>query len=354
MFGESAHHVFMYHYNKSFIFISSVVIVIRSLIVLSSSNWLFIWIAIEINILRFIPIIVNSKNNQETEAAIKYFIAQALGSRIILIRSISLWFISINSYLLIITLASAIILKLGIAPFHFWFPSVITSISWISCLILATWQKMAPLIILTFTINNLVNSYLLIAATINALIGGILGINQSHIRTIIAYSSITHIGWIARIIYVSKPFITFSYFILYCLIITPLFIIFNKFLSSTNKQFNKINFISSSTQLIIPLLLLSLSGIPPLSGFIPKWLTIYTVSSFNPILIIILIIGAIINTYFYLNIVFNSILSINIVPIIKSSYYSININLFISIASLSIIFLPLLIIPIIYALIIFY
>jgi NADH-ubiquinone oxidoreductase chain 2 len=58
-------------------------------------------------------------------------------------------------------------------------------------------------------------------------------------------------------------------------------------------------------------MLLSLSGIPPLTGFIPKWLTIYSISLDTPITLILLILGAIINIYFYINILFNSLLSIN-------------------------------------------
>jgi NADH:ubiquinone oxidoreductase subunit 2 (subunit N) len=40
---------------------------------------------LEINILRFIPIIIATKSNQETEASIKYFLSQALGSILILL-----------------------------------------------------------------------------------------------------------------------------------------------------------------------------------------------------------------------------------------------------------------------------
>ena len=149
MFGKSIHHVFMIYINKPFIIITSSTLIISSLIALSRTNWILLWIAMEINILSFIPIITISKKNQETEATIKYFIAQALGSSLILITSISQWTTSSLPYTDII-LRGAILLKLGIAPIHFWFPSVITSLSWISCIILATWQKLAPLIILSF------------------------------------------------------------------------------------------------------------------------------------------------------------------------------------------------------------
>jgi len=222
MFGASSHHGFMFNLNKPFILMTTITLITRSIIALSRTNWLFLWIAIEINILRFIPIITSSKSNQETEATIKYFIAQALGSRIILITRLAQW--STHSFQLSnIILISAIILKLGMAPFHFWFPPVMTSLSWISCTILATWQKLAPLIILAFLLNECAPFYIMTIAIINALLGGIIGINQSHLRTIIAYSSITHIGWISRILFIIKPLITITYYIIYCFIIIPLF-----------------------------------------------------------------------------------------------------------------------------------
>lgn len=302
-------HVFMFYINKPFLLITTSILIIRSIIALSSRNWIFLWISIEINMLRFIPIITNSKKNQETEAAIKYFIAQALGSRIILISSLVQWSRSPINFLNYLLIAS-ILLKLGIAPIHFWFPSVITSLSWISCIILATWQKLAPLIILRLFIQINI-SFTLIISSMNALLGGIIGINQSHLRTIMAYSSITHMGWITSILYIKAPLITITYYVIYCLITIPLFIILNTLSQINNKQFNKLNIISPSIQLILPIILLSLSGIPPLTGFIPKWLTIYSISFDTPITLILLILGAIINMYFYINILFNSLLSIN-------------------------------------------
>lgn len=339
MFGESSHLVFMFYFNKPFLFLASSTIIISTLIAISSSNWLFLWIAIEINILRFIPIIINSKTNQETEASIKYFIAQALGSRIILITSLSQWTTS-SVYRTHLILISAIILKLGIAPFHFWFPPVITSLSWITSIVLATWQKLAPLTILSFIIYEVTTQSILLIAAINTLIGGIIGINQSHLRTIIAYSSITHIGWITRILYLLKPTITISYYIIYCIIITPLFIALNWTLQSNKNQFNKINTLSPLIQLLVPIILLSLRGIPPLTGFIPKWITIYTICQVAPIVLIIIILGAIINIYFYINIIFNSLLSINY-SFTPSNITKINIRFPLILATLTLSILPL-------------
>lgn len=65
---------------------------------------------------------------------------------------------------------------------------------------LATWQKVAPLLLITslIEISALYSIVLLISliAGTSSLVGGIGGINQTQIRAILAYSSVGHLGWI--------------------------------------------------------------------------------------------------------------------------------------------------------------
>ena len=172
------------------------------------SNWLLAWIAIEINLLRFVPIISSNKSNQETEACVKYFLAQAIGSALIILARISLLTITRITMWWNRILILSLLLKLGAAPCHYWFPIVITSLPWPQALLLTTWQKLAPLSLLCFsclTLNPFSKTLITISAILNALLGGIMGINQSHIRTLLAYSSITHIGWIISTIQINNP-----------------------------------------------------------------------------------------------------------------------------------------------------
>lgn len=337
-------HVFM---STPFLITSRCIIVIRSIIAISRTNWIFLWAALELNLLRFIPIIIRSKKNQETEATVKYFMVQAIGSRVLLIRRISLWFrFNINTPLQYpsILIFIALILKIGIVPCHIWYPSVITSISWISALILSTWQKLAPLIIVTFLFTKSISYLILTLAGINAIVGGIVGINQSHLRTIIAYSSITHIGWMIRLIAIFKPVATITYFLIYTLIISPIFIIFHiKNIGNTNSS-NKLITQSPLYRILIPIILLSLSGMPPLTGFIPKWITIRILTNINPTLTLIIIAGAIINTYFYLNIAFNFLLRLRLYPTLSTSIKQINLQILILVATSSLLIFPLIII----------
>lgn len=278
-------------------------LIISSLMTLSRTNWLLVWASLELNILSFIPLLISSKSLQETEGAIKYFLAQALGSALILLSSILAW--TPHPLLILNSLFLSLILKLGAAPCHFWFPQVISSISWFNCLLLATWQKLAPLLILTY-ITQATKPLILFIIIINALTGGLLGINQAQLRPLLAYSSITHISWIFAPIIYNAPHITLIYFLIYCILTTPIFLLFSSSHSlKSPKQFNKISFINL---LLIIIIFLSLGGLPPLTGFFPKWILIKTliINSQSTILIFLLI-GSYINLYFYLTICFNAI-----------------------------------------------
>lgn len=208
----------------------------------------------------------------------------------------------INFYSSLTLLQSAIFIKLGIAPFHFWFPEVIEGLSWSSRFLLLTWQKTAPMSILIIVITT--RKTLIIARIVfSSIIGRIIGLNQIRLRKILSYSSIRHIAWIViRIIYSIN--IWLIYFIVYSLTNFNLIFIFKKI-----KTFRILQLRSSNLNFIRKLILLfnliSLAGLPPLIGFLPKWLIISKIIFYSQILIpTIVIISTLIAIFFYLQISF--------------------------------------------------
>nr|BDQ44473.1 NADH dehydrogenase subunit 2 [Amynthas phaselus] len=285
-------------------------LITSTLMALSSTNWMFLWASMELNLLSFIPILMSSKLNQETEGSIKYFLAQALGSALLLTSSIMMWSpYSILPSMMPLILLISILLKLGSAPCHFWYPSVMSSISWISCTLLSSWQKLAPLTIMVFFATQMSKSIIPLMAGLNALLGGVMGMNQSQLRTIMAYSSIGHLGWMMSFMLLDKPMMSMLYFMVYCSLIVPLFLLLNMMNLTTLKQLSKVTMISSTTQLFISILLISLAGLPPLTGFMPKMLAIMMLANYSTPLIIILILGSLMNLFFYLNIIINMMMS---------------------------------------------
>lgn len=171
--------------------------------------------------------------------------------------------------------------------------------------ILITWQKIAPLIILSFCINF----YLfLIAIFSSAFIGAINGLNQTSLRKIIAYSSINHLRWIiARIL--NNENIWKIYFIFYSFLSLTIIFIFKTFKIFNLNQIFSFSIKNSFIKLFVSLPLLSLGGLPPFLGFFPKWIVI-EILIFSKLywIIFILVNFSLITLYFYIRISYSAFL----------------------------------------------
>lgn len=215
----------------------------------------------------------------------------------------------INFYFSII-INSALITKIGAAPFHFWLPEIIEGLRWINSLIILTWQKIAPIII---AINNKIETKFLIIIILACLIiRTSRRFNQVRLRKILAYSSINHIGWILSTFIISKASWTI-YFMIYALIniliISRLRISKSFYINQIRISLNK----NKITKLSLIINFLSLAGLPPFIGFLPKWIIIRWITNNNIILITItIIIVTLVITFIYIQIIASSIIiSIN-------------------------------------------
>lgn len=290
-----------------------------SIITILSSHLILIWAGLEISILAVIPALIYNSNPRSTEAATKYFLTQATASIIFLLaiilnyNNLGSWEFHYNTEYYIFTLILlALIIKLGLAPFHFWVPEVTQGIPILSGLLLLTWQKIAPLAIL-FQISYSINSTIVpLSAIISVFIGGWGGLNQTQLRKILAYSSIAHIGWIVAVT-IYNPSMILLNLIIYIFLTTSIFITIyinnSTSIASLTKMWNKSPLIISTTLII----LLSLGGLPPLTGFLPKWIIIIELTKNNCIFIALSItIIALLNLYFYTRLIYAS--SITIFP----------------------------------------
>lgn len=287
------------------------------MITISSTNLLLIWVGLELSLLAIIPLLINKKNPRSTEAATKYFVTQATASIIILLaiilnyKQLGLWVFQqqTNPLLLNITLI-ALSIKLGLAPFHFWLPEVTQGIQLHTGLILLTWQKIAPLSILIQNYYLLDHTIIIIFSILSIFIGAWGGLNQTQIRKIIAYSSIAHIGWILAIL-PFNPTITLLNLIIYIILTIPIFLVL---IFNSSTTINSISLIwnkTPTTLIIIPLILLSLGGLPPLTGFLPKWAIITELLKNNCLIITTIIaIIALLNLFFYTRLIYSTTLTI--------------------------------------------
>nr|YP_009318390.1 NADH dehydrogenase subunit 2 [Raphus cucullatus]APA16905.1 NADH dehydrogenase subunit 2 [Raphus cucullatus] len=260
--------------------ISTLSLFLGTTITISSNHWVMAWTGLEINTLAIIPFISKSHHPRAIEATIKYFLVQATASALLLFSSMSnawatgQWDITqLTHPMSCLLLTIAIAMKLGLVPFHFWFPEVLQGSSMITALLLSTMMKFPPIAILFLTSHSLNPTLLTTMAITSAALGGWMGLNQTQIRKILAFSSISHMGWMT-IIAIFSPNLILLTFYLYTLMTATVFLTLN-----TTKTLKLTTMMISWTKTpmlnaTLMLTLLSLAGLPPLTGFLPKWLII--------------------------------------------------------------------------------
>nr|QRZ60662.1 NADH dehydrogenase subunit 2 [Prosthiochaeta sp. CAU WL-2019511] len=281
-----------------------------TMITVSSNTWLGAWMGLEINLLSFIPL-MSDNNLMSTEASLKYFLTQALASTVLLFavilsymkESLSSQVTEINYISMVIL--SSLLMKSGSAPFHFWFPNVMEGLSWPNGLILMTWQKIAPLMLTSYVIDSYMITLVIIMSVI---VGSIGGLNQTSLRKLMAFSSINHLGWMLAAMKTSES-LWFTYFMFYSFLSFAIIFMFNNFkLYHINQLFTSF-FNSKVTKFVMFLNLLSLGGLPPFLGFMPKWLVIQMlVSTQQCYLIVILMAATLITLFFYIRVCFAAFL----------------------------------------------
>nr|AIG23020.1 NADH dehydrogenase subunit 2 [Dasykaluta rosamondae] len=291
-------------------------LLIGTCLTIFSNHWFTAWMGLEINTLAIIPMMTSPNNPRATEAATKYFLTQATASMMMMFAIIynawstnewTLFQLSNNWASLSMTLALAI--KLGLAPFHFWVPEVVQGIPLLTGMILLTWQKFAPTAILYQIATHLDMKTLIALAIISTIVGGWGGLNQTHLRKVLAYSSIAHMGWMIIIVQIN-PTLTILTLTIYVMATLATFMTLN--LSNTTKikslggLWNK----STTTTIIILLTLLSLGGLPPLTGFMPKWLILQElITNGNIITATTMALSALLNLFFYMRLIYASSLT---------------------------------------------
>nr|YP_010029082.1 NADH dehydrogenase subunit 2 [Desmomys harringtoni]QOU09962.1 NADH dehydrogenase subunit 2 [Desmomys harringtoni] len=291
-------------------------ILMGPVITMASTNLMLMWVGLEMSLLAIIPLLINKKNPRSTEAATKYFVTQATASMIILLaiilnyKQLGTWTFQqqTENILLNMTLIS-LSMKLGLAPFHYWLPEVTQGIPLHTGLILLTWQKIAPLSIL-YQIFHLLNpTTTLTLAILSIFTGAWGGLNQTQTRKIMAYSSIAHMGWMLAIL-PYNPNLTLLNLILYIILTIPMFLILmmnsSTTITSISLLWNKTPMVLTATSLI----LLSLGGLPPLTGFLPKWAIISELLKNNcTIMATLMAMMALLNLFFYTRLIYSTSLT---------------------------------------------
>nr|AVY52249.1 NADH dehydrogenase subunit 2 [Cyrtodactylus peguensis]BBD20461.1 NADH dehydrogenase subunit 2 [Cyrtodactylus peguensis] len=289
-------------------------LVTSTIITMSSNHWLLAWLGLELNTLSVLPMIIKSHHPRAAEATTKYFMIQATAATLILLASITntwqtgQWTISHMSMTTTLLTTTAIMLKLGISPLHLWYPQVLQGVTTNTALMISTWQKIAPMTLLYMTHHSLSQPMLLTLGLASALVGGWAGLNQTQTRMIMAFSSIAHMGWLLTAIALTPSLATLTmmtYIIMTLATFMPL---------STTKTITDVGTawpLSPTTLATTMVALMSLGGLPPMTGFMPKWLILKELSStgLNTFATLILL-ASLPSLFFYIRLAYLTLLTI--------------------------------------------
>nr|YP_010950164.1 NADH dehydrogenase subunit 2 [Liopsetta glacialis]WMI36081.1 NADH dehydrogenase subunit 2 [Liopsetta glacialis] len=297
----------------------------------ASSHWLLAWMGLEINTLAIIPLMAQHHHPRAVEATTKYFLAQATAAATLLFASTTnawltgQWDIQQMTHPLPTTMVViALALKIGLAPMHSWLPEVLQGLDLTTGLILSTWQKLAPFALL-LQIQTTNPTPLIIIGLLSALVGGWGGLNQTQLRKVLAYSSIAHLGWMMLILQFS-PLLSLLALLTYFTMTFSAFLIF-KVNKATTVNALAISWAKTpALTALAPLVLLSLGGLPPLTGFMPKWFILQELTKQDlPALATVAALTALLSLYFYLRLSYAMTLTMfpnNLVGVTPWRFYS--------------------------------
>nr|WBR66386.1 NADH dehydrogenase subunit 2 [Microphysogobio liaohensis] len=284
----------------------------------ASSHWLLAWMGLEINTLAIVPLMAQHHHPRAVEATTKYFLTQATAAAMILFASTTnAWIMgewdmnNMSSPIASTMVITALALKIGLAPMHFWMPEVLQGLDLLTGLILSTWQKLAPLALIIQTSQTIDPLLLTSLGLMSTLVGGWGGLNQTQLRKILAYSSIAHMGWMIIVLQYAPQLTLLA-------LGTYIFMTSAAFLTLKMSSATKINTLAMTWSngpiltATTALVLLSLGGLPPLTGFMPKWLILQELTKQGlPATATIMALAALLSLYFYLRLCYAMTLTIS-------------------------------------------
>lgn len=202
---------------------------------ISAEAWPIIWLRMEINLISFLMLLSISWSTKKT--CMIYFVVQRVGSLLILRRGLA----SDIKRLMASWVTLGLLIKIRIAPLHFWGAVLIGKLKGLLAYIFLTWQKMAPIFLLLVRTPKLLIIRILL---INITVRSRCAIGRKNIFVLLFFSGLMHACWLIS----SRVSRAYQYFLMYSLISLPLFIL-------THNQ---------------PILFFNLAGLPPLTGFFMK------------------------------------------------------------------------------------
>lgn len=273
-------------------------VLLGSSIIICTDHLFILYLSLELQ--TFSLFILISKNKlwlKSSEAGLKYFILGAISSGFLLISFVIIYFytnslnvktISFNIWyndtilnIALFILIVSLFFKISLSPLHFWIPDIYEGSSWRTIGFLGVLSKIS---VIYFLIQfKELNNLFIFCSILSIVIGTLGALNQTKVKRLLAYSGITHIGFIILIssIYNNKGFLISNiYLFIYFLSFLSVILVLQSYAMSKNNyiiELSNLQYLNKLLAISFLIITLSMAGIPPLSGFISKWLVLWVI-----------------------------------------------------------------------------
>ena len=307
-------------------------------VMVSAGHFLTAYIGLELLSLSLYAMIALRRDSADAaEAALKYFVLGALASGLLLYgismvygATGSLEFASVlanaydgqaNTWLLklgLVFIVVAVAFKLGAVPFHMWVPDVYQGAPTSVAAFVGTVPKIAAVVfafrILVTGLGTTVNDWtpmLAILAVASLLVGNLAAIMQSNIKSMLAYSTVSHMGFILLAFMAGAIGFTAGLYYAIAYVVMGL-VGFGVLMLLSNEAFEceEISDLAGLNQrhawyaFLMLLAMFSMAGIPPLMGFYAKFAVIKALLSQGFVWIsVFAVVMSLIGAFYYLRVV---------------------------------------------------
>nr|ATB19123.1 NADH dehydrogenase subunit 2 [Bathymodiolus manusensis] len=265
-------------------------------VMVSTDSHMTAWVGMEVNMLGFMCLL-GIKSTLNMRVLVNYFVFQSFGSTMYLFGStIILHCESLSVAMLGYFLVHlGLLCKAGLFPFWVWVPSVVNSSGWLVSYLLLGPQKVGPLLLLG--VWSPCSEFLYFVVFVMSVLGGLGGTVQNSYRDVLVYSSFVHSSWMLVCLMESQNLFLFyigSYLVQLGLVVYYLW----RSGSGSMK--------SGKWSLMVSSSLMSLSGLPPLAGFVVKMTVVFCVG--DKLILFFALAGSIVAMFYYLKAANSSIL----------------------------------------------
>jgi len=309
------------------------------MLLISANSMLMIYLGLEmVSLATYALVAFNRDSGTGSEAAMKYFVLGSMASGMLLYGmsmvygatgSLGLAEISqaiatdgSNQTLLVFGLVFVVVgigFKFGVVPFHMWIPDVYQGAPAPVVLIISSIPKLAAFAmafrLLSSGLGELHMQWqgmLMVLAVLSIVVGNLAAIMQSNIKRMLAYSTISHMGFVFLGMLPGSPFgfgASMYYVIVYALMSTAAFgmviLLSARGIEAENlKDFKGLNQRNPFYAAIMGIVMFSMAGVPPMVGFFAKWMVIKAVLDAGLLwLALVAVVFAVIGAFYYLRVI---------------------------------------------------